>query len=746
MKNNKINKKGFMRIMCYLLLVVAVICLCFSGLFHNLKFGLDLQGGFEVLYQVDSIDGNTVTTDMVTNTYKTMLKRIDVLGVSEPVITVEGENKIRVQLAGVTDIETARNILSQAANLTFRDTSDNLLMNSDVLSSGGAKVGQDSKGLPAVALSVKDKDTFYKVTKAISETKDNRIVIWLDFDEATDKFETEEMKCGSLNNSRCLSVASVSQGFASDVIIQGNFTTEEVTNLVDLINSGSLPTKLTEISSKTVDASFGANSLNKTFVAGLVGVALIIIFMIAMYRFAGFIASCGIIIYAFLTFFIFWLVGGVLTLPGIAAILLGIGMAVDANVINFTKIRDELKVRKELKSAYNKGNKSSIGTIIDANITTLLVAIILFIFGESTVKGFATMLIISIITTLFVMVFLTRKVLDKIIETNYFENKINFFIGTRNKELKGNFIKNARIIISVPVIILIIGCISLFTNKLNLGVEFKGGTSITVKSNEIINIDNIKTDLEQFGYNILTIDAINETTVDITIEDSLDQTKVMETENHFNNNYNASTDIGVVSNVVKQELIKNSIISVIFAAIAIVIYIATRYKFSYAFAGIIALTHDLMMMIIVFSLFQLEVATIFIAALLTIIGYSINNTIVTFDKIKELLKEKYNNKIKSKEELQDVVNESIKLTAMRSIITTITTLIPVLVLIIIGPNEILNFNLALLIGLIAGAYSSLLIAPFIWYLFEKKQIGKKPKKKWYEIDEVEEKRVKGVNS
>lgn len=739
---NSVNKKRFKFLIFYFIIIVILIGLCFPGLFRNLKFGLDLQGGFEVLYKVESINGE-ITDDMVTNTYKTMLKRIDGLGVSEPVITVEGEDKIRVQLAGITDIEEARTILSKAANLTFRDTKDNLLMNSDVLVSGGAKVSQDQKGMPAVSLSINNKDEFYKVTKAISESEDNRIVIWLDFDENSDSFEKEQTKCGSLSSSRCLSVAGVSQGFSSDVIIQGNFTKEEVTSLVELINSGSLPTKLTEISSKTVDASFGANTLEKTFVAGLIGISLIIVFMIVMYRFAGFVASIGIIIYTFLTFFIFWLIGGVLSLPGIAAILLGIGMAVDANVINFTRIRDEYKIRKDFKLSYKNGNTASIGTILDSNITTLLVAIILFIFGESSVKGFATMLIISIITTLFVMVFLVRKMLDKIVETNYFENKEKLFIGIKNKEIKGNFIKNARIIIMVPVIIFIAGIVSLCTNKLNLGVEFKGGTSITIKSNDIINAENIKEDLENLNYNVLTIDTINQNTIDVTISDNLTETQIFETEDHLNKAYNASTDIGVVSNVVKQELIKNAILSIVIAMIVIIIYISIRYQFSYAISGIISLLHDLFMMITVFSLLGLEVSPIFIAALLSIIGYSINNTIVTFDRIKELLK---NKTIKTKEDLQDIVNEAISNIFSRSIITTITTLIPVITLIVFGTYEILNFNIALLIGLVAGAYSSLLIAPLIWYSITKNMIGKPKKKKWYEIDEVEEKRIKGVNS
>ena len=407
-KTKKKQKKSIVKPLLGVLVVAIVVGCAMIPLMQNLNFGLDLQGGFEVLYKVESIDGKKVTSDMMKSTYKTIEKRIDVLGVTEPSIVVEGDDRIRVQLAGVTDPEEARNLISQAANLTFRDTSDNLIMSSDVLKSGGAKVSQDSYGKPAVALSVADNSKFYRATKKVSEMSDNRLVIWLDFDPETDSFQTEQANCGSLSNSKCLSVATVSQGFSSDVIIQGNFTEQEVNSLVELINSGSLPTKLTEVSSKTVVASFGADSLSKTFVAGVVGVAGIVFLMCALYRFSGFIASIGLLFYTAITFLVFWLIGGVLTLPGIAALVIGIGMAVDATVISFSRIKDELYNGTKLNMAFKLGNKNSFMTIFDSNITTLISAIILFIFGESSVKGFATMLIISTIVTMVVMVFITR--------------------------------------------------------------------------------------------------------------------------------------------------------------------------------------------------------------------------------------------------------------------------------------------------------------------------------------------------
>ena len=406
-KNNEDKKEQKRKVIVSVSVMIAIIigvCFALIPIFKDLKFGLDLQGGFEVLYKVESIDGSKMTKEKLTATYKTLSKRIDSLGVSEPEIILEGNDKIRVKLAGVTNPEEARNQLSTVATLSFRDTDDNLLMNSDVLKAGGAKVSEDSSGNPAVLLTVKDKDKFYQVTNKISKKTNNTIVIWLDYNSEKNSYNNEKQLCGT-SESNCLSAATVSEGFASNVIIQGNFEQEEVENLVDLINSGSLPSKVTEISSKTVGASFGDATLTKTLVAGIIGIALIIILLLVVYHFAGLISSIAMLLYTFLVFFVFWLIGGVLTLPGIAALVLGIGMAVDANVITFARIKDELYKGKSLQNAFKEGTKTSLRAILDSNLTTLLVAIIMFKFGESSVKGFATVLIITVMVTMFTMVF-----------------------------------------------------------------------------------------------------------------------------------------------------------------------------------------------------------------------------------------------------------------------------------------------------------------------------------------------------
>ncbi len=747
MKKGK-KKEHILKYVIILIAMVGLIGIGIVPLSKNLKFGLDLKGGFEVLYQVEGIDSKKVDSSMVESTYKTIIKRIDVLGVSEPVVTIEGEDKIRVQLAGVTDPEEARKTLGQVASLSFRDTEDHLLMTSDVLSSNGAKIGSDQTGKPAVALTVKDKDKFYEVTKEVSQKSDNRIVIWLDYEEGKDSFKNSETTCGT-TTSKCLSAAYVNEGFASDVIIQGNFTQDQVKQLVELINSGSLSTKLTEISSKTVDASFGSNSLEKTFIAGIIGLVLVMLLMILLYRFSGFITAIGLAIYTFVTFLIFWLVGGVLTLPGIAAMLLGIGMAVDANIINFSRIKDELKSGKTLANAYRIGSKDSFLTIIDANLTTLIVGIILFIFGESSIKGFATMLMISIFVTFVVMVAFVRWILGKFVKSGMFDEKAKLFVGfnERKKEnpfAKYSFSKNKTKLMALGDILIIVSIVSIIFQGLNLGIDFKGGSSITIKTEKEVKIEQLEKDIKELGYQLNSVDDINDTTKTVIVTDSLGQNQVLKTEKYFQEKYDASTDIGVVSNIVKKELVKNAIFALILAGIGIVIYVSFRFSFNYAIAGIIALLHDTLIVVGLFSLCHLEVSTIFIAAILSIIGYSINDTIVLFDRVRENIKKQ---KLKNKEQLQEVVDRSIRKTIYRNILTTLTTIFPVAALILFGSHEILNFNIALLIGLLVGAYSSLFITIFIFEKLEEKNIGKPKKKKWYEdTKEVEERKIKGINS
>lgn len=758
MKKKGNKKKVVLRTMILSLVIIGV-CFLFIPLFKNLKFGLDLQGGFEVLYKVESIDGSKMTSDKMTATYKTLSKRIDSLGVSEPEIILEGNDRIRVKLAGVTDPEEARSQLSTVATLTFRDVNDKLLMTSDVLEAGKAKVGQDESGNPAVALTVKDKDKFYQVTKEVSERTDgeNMIVIWLDYNQMTDSFAEDSALCGT-NGSSCLSAATVSQGFASDVIIQGDFTQEEVENLVDLINSGSLPSKLTEVSSQTVGASFGDQTLEKTLIAGIIGIVAIVAILIIIYHFSGFIASCAMLLYTFLVFLVFWLVGGVLTLPGIAALVLGIGMAVDSNVITFSRIRDELYRGKSLPLAVKEGTKSSFSAIIDGNLTTLLVGIIMFIFGESSIKGFATMNIITVIVTMLTMVFLTRWLVNLFVKTEFFNDKVNLFINVKKKDIPNvnkneevkkvpfknvNFLKHRVMWSLISVVIVVVGAIVIGVKGLNLGIDFKAGSDITISTEEKLTEKALNADLNELGIKASNI-TFDEDEVIVRVDEAFNGDEVKEVNSYFEEKYEAKVNIGVVSNVVKKELVKNAIFAVVIALIGIILYVSVRFKFSYAIGGVVALVHDVAIMFALFALFRLEVDTMFIAAVLAIIGYSINDTIVSFDRVRENLAKEDKRKL-TEEKLEEICNRSIQETFSRTLVTSVTTLIPVLALTFLGSQEIITFNIAMLIGLVAGTYSSIFISMAVFLLLEKKNIGKPKKKKRIYTDEYEEKKIKGIN-
>ena len=757
MKTKKNGKKRVIISSTILVLLMVGIGFLFVPLFKNLKFGLDLQGGFEILYKATSIDGSKMTNEKITATYKTLSKRIDSLGVSEPEIVIEGNDKIRVKLAGVKNPEEARTQLSTVATLSFRDTEDNLLMSSDVLKAGGAKIGQDSAGNPAVALSVKDKDKFYEVTNEISKKEDNKIVIWLDYNDLRDSYKKEASVCGT-SESNCLSAATVSQGFASDVIIQGNFTQEEVSNLVDLINSGSLPSKLTEISSNTVGASFGEKTLSTTLTAGIIAIAAIVLILIVVYHFSGFISAVSMMIYTFLVFGVFWVVGGVLTLPGIAALVLGIGMAVDSNVITFARIKEELLKGKSLPNAFREGSKSSFSAIIDSNITTLIVAIIMFNLGESSIKGFATMLIITVIVTMFTMVFLTRTLLKLFVKTDFFNDKIKLFINvnkedipdvSKNEEVKPNrfskinFLKYKKVCMGISLLIILVGCLFLGFKGFNLSIDYKTGTDITVVTEKKLSKDGLNADMKELNLKASSI-TISDDESSIRIDDALDGETVKKVNSYFEDKYDAKVNIGVVSNIVQKELVKNAILSVLIALIGIIVYVSIRFKFSYAVGGTLALIHDVLIMFSVFAICRFQVSSMFIAAVLAIIGYSINDTIVSFDRIRENIKNSDNKKM-SEEKLEDITTRSIQETFTRTIYTTITTLLPVIILMILGSSGIFTFNIAMLIGLIAGTYSSIFIATVFFLMLEKKNIGKTEKKKRIYKDTLEEKKVKGVN-
>lgn len=718
-------KSKFVKRIIVFLFVIALFSLIYIPLFNDMKFGLDLKGGFEVLYKVKRSDGKKLKSSDLDSTYHVLKNNVDSLGVSEPEITKEGNDRIRVKLAGVTDIESARKVLSSVANISFRDIDNKLLMDSSVIKA--AKLSYDESGKPAISLQINNnkKDKFLDVTTKISsmESGKNIMVIWYNYETGVNSYEKDKDTCGD-EGSDCLSAATVSQGFSSDVIITGNFEKEEAERIATSINAGSISTKLTEISSSNVNASYGKGVLSKTLLAGIVGMIIVILFMSILYKFSGFISGLNLLLYMLLVMGVFWLIGGVLTLPGIAALVLGIGMAVDSCVITNERVIEELNKNSSLKNAYENGNKESWSSIFDANVTTFIVAIVLFIFGQSSVKGFATMLIITIFATMFIMVFLNRKILKAFVKTGFFDKNPGKFIRYKkknNKEFKEIKIDSISLIKKCMITTcsyLIIGIIILVVTGLNLGIDFRSGTDITLSAKDM-KLSDVKKDFKDLGYDVVSINKQENNEIYVKLNNELKEKGINKVNNYFGDKYNAKTEINVVTNIVRQELVKNAIYSVLLASIFIIIYISLRFKFSFAISSILALVHDVLFVIILFSLFKIEVNVIFICAILTIVGYSINNTIVVFDRIRENF-HSYGNKI-TKNDLKIIVNKSISESFKRSIYTTITTLIPIICLIIIGSKGILTFNIAMIFGLIAGCYSSILLAGQIWYLIESRK-------------------------
>ncbi|MGS4042917.1 protein translocase subunit SecDF [Staphylococcus pseudintermedius] len=739
--------KKVSRLITFILLVVllfAGMSATYKSVIKNVNLGLDLQGGFEVLYQVNPLgDGEKIDNTAVQSTAKTLERRVNVLGVSEPKIQVEDQNRIRVQLAGVQDQNQARKILSSQANLTIRDADDKVLLTGKDLVQGSAKQEfKQNTNQPAVTFKLKDSDKFKKVTEEISKKQENVMVVWLDFEKG-DSYEKEKTK----EDPKFISAASVNQPINStNVEISGGFQGEkgisEAKQIADLLNSGSLPVELKEIYSTSVGAQFGQDALDKTINASMIGIGIIFLFMLLFYRLPGIVAVITLTTYIYLTMVAFNFISGVLTLPGLAALVLGVGMAVDANIIMYERIKDEIRIGRTLKQAYKKANKSSFITILDANLTTVLAAAVLFFFGESSVKGFATMLLLAILMSFVTAVFLTRVLLSLVVHSNVFKKKLWWF-GVKQSQIhdinkgydvhelstpydKVDFMKWAKPLFALSGVVIVAGVIILAIFKLNLGIDFTSGTRVDLQSNQKLTQAQVEKTMESIDLkpNQLSIGGSNNENASMQFKRDLNKDEVAKVTDTLKSQYGKEPSVNTVSPVIGQELVKNAMLAVIIASIGMIIYISLRFEWRMGIASIISLLHDAFMIIAVFSLFRLEVDITFIAAVLTIIGYSINDTIVTFDRVREMLSKI---KVITKEDQIDyIVNSSIRQTLTRSINTVLTVVIVVIALLVLGASSIFNFSLALLIGLLSGVYSSIIIAVPLWGMLKKRELRKSP--------------------
>lgn len=727
------------------LLVVLVLFGTMGGtandIVKNIKLGLDLQGGFEVLYEVQPAkEGQKITESVVADTAEALDKRINGLGVSEPSIQVEDGNRIRVQLAGVEDQNQARSMLSTQANLSFRDINDTLMMDGSDLAEGGASQSFTETGQPNVAIKLKDSGKFKEVTeKIVAMAPNNQLVIWLDFEEGTDSFAAEIQK----EDPKFLSAPNVKEVFnTTDVTIEGDFTVEEAQDLAAMLNAGALPVKLNEIYSTSVGAQFGEQALDQTIFAGIIGIALVFLFMIFYYRLPGVIAAITLSVFLYLTLLFFELINAVLTLPGIAAIILGVGMAVDANIITFERIREEIKIGRSIRAAFQTGSKNAFLTVVDANLTTLLAGGVLFYFGTSSVKGFATTLIISILVSFITAIWGARVLLGLLVNSNWLKDKPGLF-GVKKSDIhpisegydaldlptrfdKLDFVKPHKKFFAASAIAIIAGMVVLGIFRLNLGIDFSSGSRMELLADKPVTEQVIQTELEDLGHDAnVTIGGEENNIASARFKEALTQTEIAEVKAQFKEAFGTEPNISTVSPVVGKELAKNAVFALLIAALGIILYVAFRFELYMGLAAILALLHDVFFIIAFFSLTRLEVDITFIAAVLTIVGYSINDTIVTFDRMRENMTKK--RVIKKSEELDEIVNKSLRQTLTRSINTVLTVVVAVIALIIFGSSAILNFSIALFVGLIGGVYTSIFIAAQLWLIWKKKELKKKGK-------------------
>lgn len=429
-------KKGNIAIFAVIMIATILLAvLTTPWVVKNTNLGLDLKGGFEVLYEVQPLeDGDVIDQSAMNATVRAINNRVNVLGVSEPDIRIEDNNRIRVQLAGVSNQNDAREVLSSTAQLTFRDIDDNVLLDGKDLAPRGASISYDQQGNPVVELTLQSAEQFGEVTSEIAQrpAPENRLVIWLDYEEG-DSYEEEIQK----ENSKIVSDASVNGPILSDkaIISGGDIDAESGQRLADILNAGALPVKLEEIYSTSVSAQFGQDALEKTVFASVIGVVAIFLFMLFFYRLPGLVSIITLILYINLIMLFFNGINAVLTLPGIAGLVLGVGMAVDANIITAERIKDELRSGKSVLSAFRSGNRRSLSTIIDANLTTLISAAVLFYFGTSSVKGFALMLMISIAMTFISNVFISRYLMHLLVASRLFDKRKGWF-GVKESEIR----------------------------------------------------------------------------------------------------------------------------------------------------------------------------------------------------------------------------------------------------------------------------------------------------------------------
>ena len=712
-----------------------------TGAAKNIKLGLDLEGGVSITYQVK---GETPSAEDMSDTIYKLQKRVEQYS-TEATVYQEGDNRISIEIPGVTDANEILSELGQPGSLYFIKEKD---------SDGNPNYGLDTSGHYVLAKSMDElkeegsvvlTGTDIKSAKSgsyqDSTTGANENVVQLSmtkegtekFAEATKAAKEAKETIAIYYDGELISVPSVKAEITDgQAIIEGNMSYEEAEQLASTIRIGGLSVELEEIRSNVVGAQLGEEAISTSLMAGAVGLAIVFVFMCMVYLLPGLASSLALVIYTGLILVLLNAFDITLTLPGIAGIILGIGMAVDANVIIFARVKEELTAGKSVKSALNAGFHKAMSAILDGNITTLIAAAVLWLKGSGTVKGFAQTLALGIVVSMFTALVITRMIVYAF-----------YAVGIRNTKLYGrikeerepiDFLGKRKIFFAVSVAVILIGFVFMGVNAgtgkgaLNYSLEFKGGTSTNVTFDKAYTLKEIDEtmipDLEKVtdDPNIQVQTVANSNQV-IFKTQTLDLEKREAFAKYMADEFGVEEkDITTenISSTVSSEMRVDAIIAVAIATVFMLLYIWLRFKdIRFATSAVVALIHDVLVVLAFYVIARISVGNTFIACMLTIVGYSINATIVIFDRIREEMKTK-----KRTEELDTLVNRCITRTLTRSIYTSLTTFVMVAVLFIMGVSSIKEFALPLMVGIICGAYSSVCITGALWYVMKTK-IGKK---------------------
>lgn len=679
----------------------------------RIKLGLDIKGGVYVVMEAKTdLKGDDLKKAME-QTQTVIEERVNQLGLAEPVVTIEGDKRIRVELPGAEDAQEAIEQIGKTAQLQFA------LADGTVVLDGGnvkdASVTTDSqKAGYAVALEFDSEgsDLFYQatstaysgsVTSSISGVPNDSIMIILD--------------------GQIISYPQVNEPISGGkCTITGNFTQEEASNLAALIRGGALPLELNEVNSSVQSAKIGYDALEMSVYAGLIGLGIILLLMVVAYRGMGIAADLALMFYVIIVLNIIAAMGSVLTLPGIAGIILSVGMAVDANVVIFSRIREEIENGKTVRSAVQSGFKRAMSTVIDSQVTTLIAAVILYEIGTSSVKGFAWTFMIGIVVSIFTAVVVTQLYVSLMAGGKRMGSKAFFGIKKNNKAtfaIKSDlhFIKYKKIYYGISILIMAAGLICGIARGLNYGIDFTGGTMIQMDMGKKVEISEVEKAIDSYKLDpeIIYSGEKNDQIVIRTIK-SLDSDERAEVIGSINETFGTTQDDVVEEELfgpsVGKELRNNAILATLLAAVCMFIYIRLRFsQWKFGGAALLGVLHDVLIVIAFYAIFNITINNPFIAGILTVVGYSINDTIVVFDRIRENLK------IMRKESTEELVDRSITQTLGRSLMTSATTLIVMVPLLIMAGDAIREFVLPLMVGIIAGAYSSIGICSPLYYDF-----------------------------